>query len=273
MASTPAPVSVRTALSNDTYRRAVVTACAVFCLAAVLVGLVLARTAESVEVGGFLRADATLLAPGRPAFKLGWVIYLLTAAYTIWQWLPSARTSQRARATGYFAAGAFLLNGLWIFVAESSALWGSVVVILALWATLLVLLVRVSRVQADSPLERQVTQLPFAPYLGWVSVVCAQNVAAALAGSKVRPPFVSAETWAVIGLLIVLAVGLALVRYLPGRVFIGLAMAWGLVWIAYARVLHSPRSIAVAAASLVAALLLVFAGITVLLWQRSRAND
>jgi hypothetical protein len=66
---------------------------------------------------------------------------------------------------------------------------------------------------------------------------------------------------------------MALLRYMPGRLYIACAMAWGFVYIAYARVMSAPRAFGVAVVALVSALLVLVAGIAVFLWARGRVRE
>ena len=134
-------------------------------------------------------------------------------------------------------------------------------------------LVRAGRVGSTGLVDRQVTQLPFAVLLGWMTVMVAVDLALVARRWGRRPWQIPPETWWVLGVVALLAVAMALVRYLPGRVAIGATVAWGLLGVAYARVLGSPRAYGVAVASVVSAVLVLFAAAAVLAWIRTRRLD
>lgn len=262
----PQPTTLGQAMQTDGARRVAVTAGAAICA----VGLALVGSSVSDSGGGYFTSSSTLLAPSGPAFAIWGLIYALLAVYVVWQWLPMARTSARARITGWPAAWSLALNGCWLLVTGADWLWVSVVVILALWAVLVWLLVRVSRAGHAGVIVRQLNQLPFGIYLGWTTVAAGANVAAALASTGWSPPLMGAQSWGVAAVIAVLVVGMALVRFLPSRVPLSMAMAWGLAWIAHARLVGEPRSIPVAVAAAVSSVLVIVAAITVLSWIRSR---
>ena len=62
--------------------------------------------------GGALDADATYLAPARPAFSIWSAIYLGLIAYTVWQAMPGQRASSRQRALGWWIALTMVLVNL-----------------------------------------------------------------------------------------------------------------------------------------------------------------
>jgi hypothetical protein len=122
-------------------------------------------------------------------------------------------------------------------------------------------------------LGRQFTQLGLAVTLGWMSVISADALAASLSAHHVRAVWISAETWGILATTALLGFGMALLRYLPGRLYIAIAMAWGFVWIAYARVLIAPKAYGLAVVALVCALLVLIAGVSVFLWARGRRRE
>jgi hypothetical protein len=130
-----------------------------------------------------------------------------------------------------------------------------------------------STVPSRGFIGRQCMHIGFAAALGWMTVLTAGAIAGALVTHKVPAYFVSAETWGVLGTTALLGVGMAQVRYFPGRLYIAAALSWGFVCIAYERVMGQPRSYFVGVVALVSALLILIAGAAVFLWARSRARD
>lgn len=222
---------------------------------------------------GALAADATLIAPGGSAFVIWTLIYAGLAAYTVWQWFPSARThdasGERHRRAGWWIAASMLLNALWLITAWGDLLWLSVAVIVVL---ALVLGVALGHLTADSPVslvDRAVSEGTFGVYLGWVSVATCANVTAALVAGEVDPGGRTAE-WLAVAVLVAAVAVVALVGWFNGGTLgVGLAAAWGLGWIAAERLGGAPASELVgwaAAAAAVAALV-----VTVGLRARTRA--
>ncbi len=145
----------------------------------------------------------------------------------------------------------------------------SVIVVAALMGTLRA----AGRVPSRGFVGRQCAQLGFAAALGWMSVLAAGAIAGALVTHKVPAYFVSAETWGILGTTALLAFGMMLVRYFPGRLYIAAALSWGFICIAYARVTGQPRAYFVAVVALICALLILIAGVAVFLWARGRVRE
>ncbi len=241
------------------------------CIVGTLFGVGVIGTRVEESSGGSLAADATLLAPGVPAFSIWSVVYAGLAAYTVWQLLPAQAANPRARATGWLAAASMLLNAAWLLVTQVGWLWVSVAVILALVVVLGVLVRRLTDLHArgrssavgsgGSIVERLVLDATFGLYLGWVAVATCANITATLVASGVQPGPVVAQTLAVVVLVVAAGIGVLLAQRFGGRLAIAAAMAWGLGWIAWARALDEPRSLVTAWAAGAAAVLVVVAAL------------
>lgn len=240
-------------------RRWFVLAGALLMLLGTLYGFGLIGTPVEESISGSLAANATLVAPATPAFQIWSVIYLGLFAYTIWQLLPASRDSQRADAIAIPAALTMVLNGVWLLVVQAGAIWLSVAVI----AVLALLLGRVVQLLGRFPsggrLETAFTDGSFGLYLGWVSIATVANVAAALVYSGVAPVGRTAEFWTVATLTVASLLGVWLSLRLGGRWAVGAAMAWGLAWIAFGRLVLTPESPVAGIAAAVAALVVLAA--------------
>ncbi|WP_235436303.1 tryptophan-rich sensory protein [Arthrobacter sp. RIT-PI-e] len=237
-----------------------------------LIGFGLVGSQVNESSGGDLSSDATLIAPGGPAFSIWSVIYLGLFVYTILQWLPSRARDPRIRATGWLAALSMLLNAAWLVVTQQGWIWVSVLVIIALLATLVQLVRRLAdRPAPSSVVDRIVVDGTFGLYLGWVAVATAANIAAALVSSGVAATGSGAE-WASAALVLLLAGALTLLQSrVGGRWAVTAASVWGLAWIAVARLSDQPESTVVAVAAVVAALLVP--SVTAVVGSRRRSRS
>lgn len=217
----------------------------------VLLGAVVAIGGAAVGSGAFggqpiadaadgaLSATATPLAPDGPAFSIWSLIYLGLAVFAVVQALPRHGADPRLRAVSWWVLGSMLLNALWIGVVQAAALAASVLVILVLLAVLSLLLVRLTRIDHTRRVASIVTDVTIGLYLGWVSVATLANIAAFLADAEVGELGLGATGWSVV--VLALAAALAVAYAVFGRrrptvvVPVGLAMAWGLGWIAVGR--------------------------------------
>lgn len=258
--------------TNDRLRQVVVSASAVFMIVGTLFGIGVFGTRVEETAGGSLSATATLLAPAVRAFSIWSVIYLGLIAYVVWQWLPSAKSSPRARAIGWLASLSMVLNAAWLLVTQVGWLWPSVAIIVALVVTLGLLMQRLTAIPAGGGegssgvwVERIVVDGTFGLYLGWVSIATAANITATLVANGVNPGGLVAELIAVAVLAVAAGIGVLLARTFGGRMAVAAAMAWGLSWIAVGRLSGEPDSTLTGIAAALAALVVVAATIV---WTR-----
>lgn len=258
------------ARGGDLVRQVVVLVGSLVAIAAAFVGSGATGGEDQTEVGdGALAADATLVAPGQPAFAIWSVIYTGLLAYAVWQALPSRRADARQRRVGWLVLASMLLNALWLAVVQLELLVLSVPVIVALLVVLALVHVRLVASRPRGTVEAVVLDGTLGLYLGWVSVATVANTAAVLTAGGFTELGLGGETWAVVVLAVAALVGVGLAVHSRGRLAIGAALAWGLAWIAVARSTDEPRSTVTAAAAGVAAAVVVVA--TVALRARREA--
>lgn len=220
--------------------------------------------------GGALNADATFLAPASGAFSIWSVIYTGLGAYTIWQWLPSQRSSARQRSLGWLVSASLLLNAAWILSIQAGWVGFSVLVIVVLLAVLALCFARYSRTPARNWIEAIVVDGTLGLYLGWVSVATCANIAAALTAAGFDGFGLAPEIWSIAVLAVVAALGVALAAYGRGRLAPAAALAWGLSWIAVSRLNGELPSNGTAAAAVVAAAVVALAAVVYRFIGRNR---
>jgi len=196
-------------------------------------------TAVQDASGGALSAEATPVAPDNPAFRIWSVIYLGLFAFAVYQVLPRHAASPRLRATAWWVLASMVLNAAWIGVVQAGWVPVSVVVIAALLAVNAVVVVRLVRLRPESTAQAVVLDGTLGLYTGWVSVATLANVAAALADGGAGELGLGATGWSVVLVAAAAVLSVAWARFTAGRralaLGIGLAMSWGLAWIAVAR--------------------------------------
>ncbi len=251
--ATPPPPTPR---PSDLVRQIAVISAFVFDLIAVWVGVGgLGGTSVEEAQGGALAADATYLAPAGPAFSIWSIIYLGLAGYVVWQALPAQRASARHRAVGWWIALSIVLNGLWLVSVQLLPLWSTVVVIVLLLAVLCVAFQRAvaSRMPDGGFIDVVLVDGTTGLHLGWVSLATVANIAAWLTAIGPTSWADAADTWG-IGVIAVVALVGILVAWISGwRVAPGLALGWGLSWLAVARLEGQPHSEPIGYAALGAA--------------------
>ncbi|MFN8075147.1 MAG: tryptophan-rich sensory protein [Kineosporiaceae bacterium] len=188
---------------------------------------------------GALSATATLVAPDTPAFSIWSVIYTGLAVFAVLQALPRNATDPRLRAISWWVLGSMLLNALWIGVVQLGSVAGSVVVIAVLLAVLVRMVAMLLRLPRTRTATSVVTDVTVGLYTGWVTVATIANAAAFLRDAGARDLGLGATAWAAV--LVAAGAVLAGVYGVVGRtlptlaVSIGVALAWGLMWIGFGR--------------------------------------
>lgn len=198
---------------------------------------------------GALAADATLLAPASPAFAIWTLIYAGLVGFAIYQALPAQRDNSRAQSVGWLVLASLALNAVWIAVVQASWLWASVAVLAAIVVTLAAAAARLARSRPRAWPERLLVDAPVGLYLGWACVATIANVAAAGGASITGFDAADGRWFAVAALVAAAVLGVMLARGLRGSttlaVATGVALAWGLWWIAMGRITDEPRDLVV----------------------------
>ena len=198
--------------------------------------------------GGALAADATLLAPDSPAFGIWSAIYTALLVFAVVQLLPSRASDARMRAVSWWVLASMVLNAVWIAVVQAGWLWISVLVIASLVAVLGVVAARLTAAPAASPLDVAATEITVGLYLGWSAVATVANVTAA-GRQALGADAADGTVWAIAALAAVAVLSAIIAVRLRWRPVLamstGLAMAWGLGWIAAGRAEGEPHDLAV----------------------------
>lgn len=237
--------------NKDLVRQLVVAASAVVAVVGSFIGSGAAGGTEIQNASnGALAADATLIAPGGPAFAIWSVIYLGLVAYAVWQFLPAQRSGTRHRVLGYPIAASLLLNAAWILSIQFDLLALSVPIIAALLAVLAWIFVLMLRNKPLNVFDAVITDGTMGLYLGWVCVATAANIAAVLVSAGFGGFGIEPNVWAVAVVAVAAAVGIALALYGHGRFAPTAALCWGLAWVGVARVNGNLVSIPVATAAI-----------------------
>ena len=259
------PSAELTALRGDLARQITVAASAALAVIGAFVGSGAAGGTPIQDAsGGALAADATLLAPGGGAFSIWSVIYVGLVAYAVWQFLPAQRTEERQRRVGYLVAASLVLNAAWILAIQFDQLALSVPVIVALLVVLIMAFRVCLATRAAGLVEIVLTDGTIGLYLGWVCVATAANVTAVLVAAGFDGWGLPPEAWAVAVLAVVGVIGAWLAAWDRGRIAPTLSLAWGLSWIAVARLTDAPPSTLTAVMAIAAAAVIVGATI----WSR-----
>lgn len=172
-------------------------------LTVIVNGLAVALPLNGLATAEISDRFPVLVTPAGYVFSIWSLIYLLLAAFTLYQALPGQRQQPELRAIGYLPALAGLLNAAWVVLWHFEVFALTVPVMLGLLGTLVLIHRRLRPTRRAGGLARWVVALPFSVYLGWITVATIANISQMLYRAGYRGQPLGEETWA----LLVLAVG------------------------------------------------------------------
>jgi hypothetical protein len=249
-------------MARDLSRQIVVISAFCFMIIAAMIGTGLfGGTAVQDLQDGALDQDGSYLAPASPAFSIWTVIYVGLLAYTVWQALPHQRANDRQRALGWLIAGTMVLNGVWLVTAQFGSLALTVLAIVVLLAVLGVTFHRTVIEPADGWADRLLVDGVTGLHLGWVTLATVANIAAWLTSIGSPDWADAADLWGVIVLVVVAALGFGIEAASRWRIAPALALAWGLAWVAVARLAGEPPSVVIGVTAIVVAVLILGAAV------------
>ena len=210
--------------------------------------------------GGALSASSTAIAPDGPAFSIWSVIYVGLLAYAVRQCFRTADDARHAQ-LAVPAILSLLLNAAWILSVQFGFLWLSEPIIVALLVVLVWTFRILRRTRPAGIVGAIVTDGTFGLYLGWVCVATAANTAAVLTAAGFRGFGLSQDVWGVLVAAVAGLVGVLLAVWGRGRLAPVASLAWGLAWVAVARLdgplVSTPTAVAAVVAAVAAVVVTV----------------
>ncbi len=137
-----------------------------------------------ITTGAVSDSYPNLFAPAGITFAIWGIIYLLLAAYTVFQFDlfqtgRSKRIMQIMKQVGWYFCISSVFNTVWIFAWHYQAIGLSVVLIVGI----LICLIRIAdilKAQKFTQIENLAIRLPFSVYFGWITVAVIANITAFL---------------------------------------------------------------------------------------------
>jgi hypothetical protein len=237
-----------------------------------LVTVVVNGLAVSLPLNGLTTASISdrfpvLVTPANYVFSIWSIIYVLLAAFTLYQALPRNRSDSDLRAIGYLPSVAGILNALWVLLWHYEVFALTVPVMLALLGTLIVMHVRLRPARRAGGARLWLVAMPFSVYLGWITVATIANISQMLYWAGFEGGPLSQETWA----LVVLAVGIAIAALMLWR---ETDWAYGLVIVwAYLGIAAKQQAVLVVASAVLGALIVATLILVLVLWPRLQGRD
>ena len=174
--------------------------------------------------------------PAGYVFAIWGVIYIGWIAFTIFQFQSSQKDSPRLRRLGYLFAFSNLANAAWLFCWHFNRFGLSVLVMLALLGLLIASYLRLDVNRASvSRVEFWSVDVLFSIYLGWITVATVANIADWLYLVEWNGFGISAQTWAIIMLIVASLLGLAMALTRRDAAYL-VVLVWAFVGIAVKQV-------------------------------------
>ena len=254
--------ATESARGSDVTRQILVIAAFVFMIIGDAVGLgAFGGTPIQDAQGGSFSPDTSYLTPATEAFAIWTPIYLGLAIYVIWQALPSQRARDRQRSLGWLIALPMVLNGLWLVTVQFLSVWATVVCIILLLAALVITYLRAVRTRepADGWLDGILIDVVTGLHLGWVALATVANIAAALTATVPADWESAASVVGVIVLIVIVVAAAALGISASGgwRIAPVLSIAWGLGWLAVARLLGDLVDVPIGITAIIVAVIVI----------------
>lgn len=189
----------------------------------------------SSNTGAISDAFSTPITPAGYAFAIWGLIYAACLALAVYQLLPSQRSREVHRRTGWWLVGAFACSAAWVPIFGTRTIWGSQIVIVALVVCLAVTARRLGDSGAASgPAESGLLRLPVTLYLGWATLATAAGFGLTFRsfGMPAGGSFVTAVCLAVVLLATVIS-ALIVSRFTAAAGF-AFTACWALIAVAVA---------------------------------------
>ncbi len=197
--------------------------------------------ATALPINGITTGDVSdsfpnLFAPTGLTFSIWGLIYLLLAAYTLYQFGLFQEDKGAAKAGLYKKIGVLfsissLANALWIFAWHYYNIALSLLLMFVLLVSLILINSTLDKVQL-SLRDKYFIKLPFAVYLGWITVATVANVTSLLVYSGWNAFGIAEQVWTVIIIAVGLIIGAATTLRFKSYAY-GLVIVWAYlgIWI------------------------------------------
>jgi hypothetical protein len=214
-------------------------------------------------------ASRTPVVPAGYAFSIWALIFVLSVAYGIWQFLPANRDSTLARRTGWPLAGAFAANTLWQLVSQLSGQVGfGLLVIILIGTACAITALFLARSAREPGLGPHWIVAPLTGLLaGWLTAASFVNLSSAARAANILPENGFAATLAAVVILLAAGGAAAAIAWLlrQDALWFSVAVAWAFIGVVAANLGVNGVNIPAALSAAV-----MFALIVAVTWQRRR---
>ncbi len=186
--------------------------------------------ANGIPLGGQTTGEVsakypTLFTPAGFTFGIWGLIYLLLAAFVLWQALPGQRNNPRIAGISTLFIANCLANAAWIFVWHYDLLWLSLLLMLAILGTLVQIYRTLEAARPLAMTEKLLLRLPFSVYTGWITVATIANLSCVQLAMGWNDALLTPLNWTLLKLAVAGSIG-ATVLLRKGDTAYVLVIAW-----------------------------------------------
>jgi hypothetical protein len=177
-------------------------------------------------------ANPTLITPAGYVFSIWGIIYILLGVFVVFQALPSQKGRDYPEKIGWLFVLSSMFNIVWLFLWQFEYLVFSVVLMFLLLASLIAVYLRLKIGKSTVTFrEKLAVHMPFSVYLGWITIASIADVSATLVSLNWAGLGVSAESWAILVVIVALIITLLVITTRKDVAY-ALVIIWALVGIA-----------------------------------------
>lgn len=207
---------------------------------------------SSANTGAISDANANPVTPAGYAFAIWGLIYLLSLGLAVYQLLPTQRTREVHRRTGWLLVLAFAASTVWVPIFGTQTIWLSQIVILVLLGSLMLVASRLTSLPAArTTAERFLLRLPVTVYLGWALLATTAGFALTFRSFGMGESGAGVTVVSIVLVLAATAVAVLVVTRLTAAAGFAFTALWALVAIVVATYEAPVAVITVAAIAIV----------------------
>ena len=252
-------------------------------IATFLAMVVVNALATALPINGITTGDVSdsfpnLFAPTGLTFSIWGLIYLLLAAYTLYQFGLFQQDKGASKAGLFTRIGVLfsissVANALWIFAWHYYSIALSLLLMLVLLVCLIMINLALDKEQLSSS-DKFFIRLPFAVYLGWITVATVANVTSLLVYSGWNAFGIDEQVWTVIIIAVGLIIGAATTLRFRSYAY-GLVIIWAYlgIWIKHTAESGFNGQYPVVIATVIISIVIMIAVEAYLLFKRSNVAE
>ena len=184
---------------------------------------------NNINTGDVSDYYGNLFAPAAITFAIWGLIYVLLAAFTLYQFFNIRIDPNKLNKIGIIFSVSSIANLLWIFAWHYLLIQLTLPLMLIMLISLILIAKELKNTELEGK-EKLLVKAPFSVYYGWITVATIANVTALLVGINWNGFGLSEALWTVIILIVGAIIGSVTTLYSKDY-FYGLVLVWAYVGI------------------------------------------